>query len=158
MFGCDAFMTCRLVNVNWGVLLPKAIPCWLRTQSVPFSHQYQRGNHLTWILGLDCFFNKAFALAQDGQRLCKFSRLPPKIHTHTLENTLPSACKASASCLTSLIYKANRMFLLTHITLSLLMKKTIPGGQPRRPSEPASKNSSNTQRFRSSKMIFHTMK
>lgn len=45
-------------------------------------------------------------------------------------NTSPSVCKASASCLTSLIYKANRMFLLTHIMLSLLMQKTTPGGRP----------------------------
>lgn len=74
------------------------------------------------------------------------------------KNTSPNVCKASASCLTSLIYKANRMFLLTHIMLSLLMKKTIPGGQPRGLLKPASKNSSNAQRVRSSKTIFHTMK
>lgn len=76
----------------------------------------------------------------------------------SLKSTSPSVCRASASCLTSLIYKANRMFLLTHIMLSLLMKKTIPGGQPRGPLKPASKNSSNAQRVRSSKTIFHTMK
>lgn len=51
------------------------------------------------------------------------------------ENTSPSVCKASASCLTSLIYKANRTFLLTHIMLSLLMQKTIPGGRPGGPHE-----------------------
>lgn len=51
------------------------------------------------------------------------------------ENTSPSVCKVSASCLTSLIYKANRTFLLTHIMLSLLMQKTIPGGRPRGPRE-----------------------
>lgn len=82
------------------------------------------------------------------------------LHKHLLplKSTSSSVCEASASCLTSLIYTANKMFLLTHIMQSLLMKKTIPGGQPRGPLKPASKNSSNAQRDRSSKTIFHTMK
>lgn len=70
------------------------------------------------------------------------------------ENTSPNVCKASASCLTSLIYKANRIFLLTHIMLSLLMQKTIPGGRPRGPLKPASANSSNAQCVRSPGQYF----
>lgn len=103
---------------------------------------------------------KAVTLFLSFLRLLFFhASIPPPPHTpRPLKSNSPSVCEASASCLTSLIYKANRMFLLTHIMLSLLMKKTIPGGQPRGPLKPASKNSSNAQRVRSSKTIFHTMK
>lgn len=141
-------------------------PARLRTDgpalSFPSNSPAALGQSVVPRLGLQAglFPQQCLSLGKTVTLFLSFLRL---LFFHTiipppLKSTSPSVCKASASCLTSLIYKANRMFLLTHIMLSLLMKKTIPGGQPRGSLKPASKNSSNTQRVRSSKTIFHTMK
>lgn len=149
----------RLPVGAWEFPLMSASPPALG-QSTQLSWWDQKRNPLIWVRRQHHFPSKAlvwiswshyFWVFQGFYFSMRASPLP-------LKNTSPSVCKASASCLTSLIYKANRMFLLTHIMLSLLMKKTIPGGQPRGPLKPASKNSSNAQRVRSSKTIFHTMK
>lgn len=112
--------------------LPKPVSCWFRAKCAAFPP----GSVRKWP-GLDsnrllCFPNQASVQFTEPQQ-CPFFQgaspaLPP---SPSSENTSPSVCKASASCLTPLIYKANRMFLLTHIMLSLLMQKTIPGGRPR---------------------------
>lgn len=146
--------SCQAVGRCSCAFLPKLLPWWFgaeRTAMLLGSHlRSQAGSFPQQCLSWD----KAVTLCLSFPRLLFFhASIPPP-----LKSTSPSVCEASASCLTSLIYKANRMFLLTHIMLSLLMKKTIPGGQPRGPLKPASKNSSNAQRVRSSKTIFHTMK
>lgn len=138
--------------------LPKPASCWFRAKCAAFPP----GSVRKWP-GLDwsrmvCFPNKASAPLKEPQQ-CPFFQgacpsPPPSLSSG---NTSPSVCKASASCLTSLIYKANRVFLLTHIMLSLLMQKTTPGGRPGGPPKPASTNSSNAQCVRSSRTIFHTM-
>lgn len=112
--------------------LPKPVSCWFGAKCAAFPP----GSVRKWP-GLDsnrllCFPNKASAQFREPQQ-CPFFQgaspaLPP---SPSSENTSPRVCKTSASCLTPLIYKANRVFLLTHIMLSLLMQKTIPGGRPR---------------------------
>lgn len=140
--------------------LPKPVSCWFRAKCAAFPP----GSVRKWP-GLDsnrliCFPNMASAQFREPQS-CPFfffQGAPPSLlPSPCSENTSPNVCKASASCLTSLIYKANRIFLLTHIMLSLLMQKTIPGGRPRGPLKPASTNSSNAQCARPSRTIFHTM-
>lgn len=138
--------------------LPKPVSCWFRAKCAAFPP----GSVRKWP-GLDsnrliCFPKKASAPFREPQQ-CPFFQgaYPSLLPSPGSENTSPSVCKASASCLTSLIYKANRMFLLTHIMQSLLMQKTTPGGQSGGPLKPASTNSSNAQCVRSSRTIFHTM-
>lgn len=138
--------------------LPKPVSCWFRAKCAAFPP----GSVRKWP-GLDsnrliCFPKKASAPFREPQQ-CPFFQgaYPSLLPSLGSENTSPSVCKASASCLTSLIYKANKMFLLTHIMQSLLMQKTTPGGRPGGPLKPASTNSSNAQCVRSSRTIFHTM-
>lgn len=152
------FVKHRLVMGATALSFPRPSPAGLGHRVYIFPTSISKETASLGFSGWIVFSTKPWIWLKVVRAFPNFPGLSPSTHTHTSENTLPSVCKASASCLTSLIYKANRMFLLTHIMLSLLMKKTIPGGQPGRPSEPARKNSSNTQRVRSSKMIFHTMK
>lgn len=112
--------------------LPKPASCWFRAKCAGFPPGSGRKRPGLDSNTLICFLNKAPAPFREPGR-CPF--FPGCLSLSLPGNTSPSVCKASASCLTSLIYKANRTFLLTHIMLSLLMQKTIPGGRPRGPHE-----------------------
>lgn len=151
---------CQAAGRRSCTFIPKPLPCCFGAEHRAFPPGSARktphsGSQAGLFPQQSPGLNKAITpfLSFPGLAFFFHANMPPP-----LKSTSPSVCEASASCLTSLIYKANRMFLLTHIMLSLLMKKTIPGGQPRGSLKPASKNSSNAQRVRSSKTIFHTMK
>lgn len=85
--------------------LPKPASCWFRAKCAAFPP----GSVRKWP-GLDssrlvCFPNKASALLKEPQQ-CPFFQgaCPSPPPSPGSGNTSPSVCKASASCLTSLIY------------------------------------------------------
>lgn len=110
--------------------LPKPASCWFGAKCAGFPPGSARKRPGLDSNTLICFLNKAPSSIQGAREMPAFPRcLSLSTSLSLSENTSPSVCKVSASCLTSLIYKANRTFLLTHIMLSLLMQKTVSGGR-----------------------------